>query len=123
MAKYSFEFKKKVVLKYLSGADEIPYLSKKHSIKSDSQFQKQVNEFKAACPDALRLKKKEQKILNSKNINKISLLTKNKTINTDAEHVKEPEDGLLKLQIENAFLKESRRLYLEDKAKILEIHA
>lgn len=40
MAKYSFEFKKKVVLKYLSGADEIPYLSKKHSIKSDSQFQK-----------------------------------------------------------------------------------
>lgn len=71
----------------------------------------------------MRLKKKEQKILNSKNINKISLLTKNKTINTDAEHVKEPEDGLLKLQIENAFLKESRRLYLEDKAKILEIHA
>ena len=37
-----------------------------------------------------------------------------------AEHVKELEDELLKLRIENAFLKELRRLRLEDEAKTRE---
>ena len=40
--------------------------------------------------------------------------------NTSAEHVKELEDELLKLRIENAFLKELRRLRLEDDAKMRE---
>ncbi len=35
MPKYSFEFKKKAVIEYLSGAGGIPYLSKKYSIGSD----------------------------------------------------------------------------------------
>jgi len=42
------------------------------------------------------------------------------TIDTSAEHVKELEDELLKLRIENAFLKELRRLRLEDEAKMRE---
>ena len=37
------------------------------------------------------------------------------------EYVKELEDELLKLRIENAFLKEMRRLRLEDKAKMREL--
>lgn len=37
-----------------------------------------------------------------------------------SEHVKELEDELLKLRIENAFLKELRRLRLEDDAKMRE---
>ena len=41
-------------------------------------------------------------------------------IYTSAEHVKELEDELLKLRIENAFLKELRRLRLEDEAKMRE---
>ena len=41
-------------------------------------------------------------------------------IDTSAEHVKELEDELLKLRIENAFLKELRRLRLEDEAKMRE---
>ena len=36
------------------------------------------------------------------------------------EHMKELEDELLKLRIENAFLKELRRLRLEDEAKMRE---
>ena len=45
----------------------------------------------------------------------------NKTAtDTSAEHVKELEDELLKLRIENAFLKELRRLRLEDEAKMRE---
>ncbi|WP_434784282.1 hypothetical protein [Lactobacillus iners] len=38
-------------------------------------------------------------------------------IDTSTEHVKELEDELLKLKIENAFLKELRRLRLEDRQK------
>ena len=43
-------------------------------------------------------------------------------IDTSAEHVKELEDELLKLRIENAFLKELRRLRLQDEAKMRERH-
>ena len=42
------------------------------------------------------------------------------SVDTSAEHVKELEDELLKLRIENAFLKELRRLRLEDEAKMRE---
>ena len=42
----------------------------------------------------------------------------NTEIDTRMEYVKELEDELLKLRIENAFLKEMRRLRLEDKAKM-----
>ena len=49
--------------------------------------------------------------------------TEEKTIDTSAEHVKELEDELLTLRIENAFLKELRRLRLEDEAKMRERHS
>ena len=42
------------------------------------------------------------------------------TVDTSVKHVKELEDELLKLRIENAFLKELRRLRLEDEAKMRE---
>ena len=42
------------------------------------------------------------------------------SVDTSVEHVKELEDELLKLKIENAFLKELRRLRLEDEAKMRE---
>ena len=37
-------------------------------------------------------------------------------MDTSAEHVKELEDELLKLRVENAYLKELRRLRLEEEA-------
>jgi len=37
-----------------------------------------------------------------------------------AEYIKQLEDELLRLRIENAFLKELRRLRLEDRAKMRE---
>lgn len=43
-------------------------------------------------------------------------------IDTSAGHVKELEDELLKLRIENTFFKELRRLRLEDEAKMRERH-
>ena len=46
--------------------------------------------------------------------------TEERTVDISAEHIKELEDELLKLRIENAFLKELRRLRLEDEAKMRE---
>ena len=46
--------------------------------------------------------------------------TEERIVDTGAEYVKELEDELLKLRIENAFLKELRRLRLEDEAKMRE---
>ena len=43
---------------------------------------------------------------------------RNTEIDTSVEHVKKLEDELLKLRIENAFLKEMRRLRLEGEAKM-----
>lgn len=46
--------------------------------------------------------------------------TEERIVDTSAEHVKELEDELLKLRIEDTFLKELRRLRLEDEAKMRE---
>ena len=43
-------------------------------------------------------------------------------LDTSPEHVWELEDELLKLRIENAFLKELRRLRLEDEARMRDAH-
>jgi transposase len=54
--------------------------------------------------------------------NKTNNSTNESGIDTSIEHVKELEDELLKLRIENAFLKELRRLRLEDEAKMRDLH-
>lgn len=179
MAKYSFEFKKKVVLSYLNGEGGYKYLSKTYGVpakrnieqwvhnyqtfgdkglqrsrKNDIySFEKKlsvvelylsseisyqdlalqegittpgiianwVNRFRIAGPDALRPHKKGRK----KTLDKSDNITQSKpleetSIDASAEHVRELEDELLKLRIENAFLKELRRLRLEDEAKMRE---
>lgn len=182
MAKYSFEFKKKVVLEYLDGKGGTPYLSKKYGLGSKSQlrnwvnayktfgdeglkrsrqnndysFKKKlsavelylsseisyqdlaiqeaitnpslianwVNRFRAAGPDALRPRKKgRKKTMDKPKIDNKPITQENSVIDTSAEHVKKLEDELLKLRIENAFLKELRRLRLEDKVKMRERHS
>ena len=182
MAKYSFEFKKKVVLAYLNGEGGYSYLSKKYGVpakrnieqwvhnyqtfgdkgllrsrKNDIySFEKKlfvvelylsseisyqelaiqegitnpsmianwVNRFRAAGPDALRPHKKgRKKTLDKPKIDNKPQVQDERVVDTSAEHVKELEDELLKLKIENAFLKELRRLRLEDEAKMRERHS
>ena len=179
MAKYSFEFKKKVVLEYINGEGGTQYLSTKYGLGSNSQLRKWlvaykefgdeglkrsrkkenysfekklsvvelylsseisyqdlalqegitnpsmivnwVNRFRVAGPDALRPRKKgRKKTLNTSDDNTQNKPVEESSIDTSAEHVKELEDELLKLRIENAFLKELRRLRLEDEAKMRE---
>ena len=79
---------------------------------------KWVNDFRIAGPDALRPKKKgRKKSLDSKKVSKtVTQVIDVTSIDTSAEHVKQLEDELLKLRIENAYLKELRRLRLEEEA-------
>ena len=170
MAKYSFEFKKKVVLEYINGEGGTKYLSTKYGLGSNSQLRKWLaaykefgdeglkrsrkkenysfekklsvvelylsseisyqdlalqegitNRFRVAGPDALRPRKKgRKKTLNTSGDNTQNKPVEESSVDTSAEHVKELEEELLKLRIENAFLKELRRLRLEDEAKMRE---
>ena len=179
MAKYSFEFKKKVVLAYLNGEGGYSHLSKKYGVPAQRNieqwvhnyqtfgdkgllrsrkndiysFEKKlfvvelylsseisyqdlalqegianpsiivnwVNRFRAAGPDALRPHKKgRKKTLDKSGDNHKIVPLEESSVNTSPEHVRELEDELLKLKIENAFLKELRRLRLEDEAKMRE---
>ena len=178
MAKYSYDFKKKIVLAYLNGEGGFRYLAKKYNVPEKSKvklwvdnykafgddglkrsrqkvnytFEKKlsvvelylsselsyhelaiqegitnpsmianwVNRFRAAGPDALRPQKKgRKKTVNKSDTNAETSKTQD-NIDTSAEHIKELESELLKLRIENAFLKELRRLRLEDEAKMRE---
>ncbi|WPJ90379.1 IS3 family transposase [Facklamia hominis] len=182
MAKYSFEFKKKVVLEYLDGKGGTHYLSKKYGLGSNSQLRKWINTYKAlgdkglmrsrkrtnysfekklsvvelylsseisyqelaiqegitnpsmishwvnrfrvAGPDALRPRKKgRKKKMDKSKIDIKALEVEERTVDVSAEHVKKLEDELLKLRIENAFLKGLRRLRLEDEEKMRERHS
>ena len=174
MAKYSFEFKKKIVQEYLNGCGGVEYLAKIHGIahhssvhrwvaayerfgdegllrsrqKSNYSFEyklhmvelylttevsylelalseginnpalitKWVNEFRIAGPDALKPRNKGRKKALS-TIKKTHQETQSKeSVRVDSEYVKQREEELLKLRIENAYLKELRRLRLEEEA-------
>lgn len=80
-----------------------------------------INRYRAAGPDALRpYKKGRKKTLDKPKKNPTVHPVGQTIVDTRVEHVKELEDELLKLRIENAFLKELRRLRLEDEAKTRE---
>ena len=176
MAKYSFKFKKKVVLEYINGEGGTQYLSTKYGLGSNSQLRKWlaaykefgdeglkrsrkkenysfekklsvvelyltselsyqelalregiynpsqickwVNDFQIAGPDALRPHKKGRKKTLGTSNKKLNIEQDTTTVpvDTSTEHVKELEDEILKLRIENAYLKELRRLRLEEEA-------
>ena len=54
--------------------------------------------------------------MDTKESKKVSKSNEEKPVDTSVEHIKELEDELLKLRIENAYLKELRRLRLEEEA-------
>ena len=59
--------------------------------------------------------------MNSKDIKIRTEQNETDFVDTRAEYVKQLEDELLKLRIENAFLKELRRLRLEEEAKMKDL--
>ena len=112
---YSFQFKLSVVELYLSSEVSYQELALSQGINNPSQIVKWVNDFRIAGPDALRPKKKgRKKTLGINETKSTAKINKEKNIDTSAEHIRELEDELLKLRIENAYLKELRRLRLEE---------
>lgn len=114
--KYTFEFKLHVVELYLSTEVSYQELALSQGINNSLLITKWVNDFRIAGPDALRPKKKgRKKTLDSKNKDKtVVQSTEVIQVDTSAGYVKQLEDELLKLRIENAYLKELRRLRLEE---------
>lgn len=119
---YSFDFKLHVVELYLSTEVSYQELALAEGINNPPLITKWVNDFRIAGPDALRPKKKgRKKTLGLSENKKITVSSSESTpVDTSAEHIKQLEDELLKLRIENAYLKELRRLRLEDEARLRE---
>ena len=112
---YSFQFKVHVVELYLSSKVSYQEIALSQGINNSALIAKWVNDFKIAGPDGLRPKKKgRKKILDIRESEKSSETIEERPIDTSAEHVKKLEDEVLKLRIENAYLKELRRLRLEE---------
>ena len=122
--KYSFKKKLSVVELYLSSEISYQDLAIQEGINNPSLICIWVNRFRADGPDALKSRKKGRKrnLYKPKKDIKVTK-AEERIVDTSAEHIKELEDELLKLKIENAFLKELRRLRLEDEAKRRERHS
>ena len=113
--KYSFEFKKHVVELYLTTEISYQELAIEVGINNPSIVTKWVNDYRIAGFDALRPKRKGRKPKVTKpKKDTIPLTEKEKA---DAEYLRQLEEENLRLRIENAYLKELRRLRLEDEAK------
>lgn len=106
--KYSFQFKLHVVELYLTTEVSYQELALSQGINNPSMITKWVNDYRTGGPDALRPKQKgrQPKVERPKNLEP----------NSNEEYVKQLEDELLRLRIENAYLKELRRLRLEEEA-------
>ena len=113
---YSFEFKLHVVELYLSSEVSYQELALSQGINNPALIARWVTKFRSAGPDALRPQKKgRKKSLDTKKQTKTVVQPIDEAqIDTSAEHIKQLEDELLKLRIENAYLKELRRLRLEE---------
>ena len=112
---YSFQFKLSVVELYLTSEVSYQELALSQGINNPSLVARWVNDYRIAGPDALRPKKKgRKKTLDIQEFKKPSKSDEEKPVDTSAEHIKELEDENLKLRIENAYLKELRRLRLEE---------
>ena len=53
LTKYSYEFKRKIVEKYLEGAGDYKYLAKKYQVKSNSTLHKWVNAYQTIDKEGL----------------------------------------------------------------------
>lgn len=114
---YSYEYKLGIVEMYLTSELSYMDIALAEKIKNPCIIAQWVSDFRAFGPEALRPKKKGRKAkVDTPETQKIKPIEETVPVDTSVEHVKELEDELLKLRIENAFLKELRRLRLEEEA-------
>lgn len=113
--RYSLQFKLFVVELYLTSEVSYQELAISQGINNPALVRKWVNDYRATGPDALKPKKRGRKKTVDTNETKQSAEIDSETsVDTSAEHIKALEEENLKLRIENAYLKELRRLRLEE---------
>ncbi len=110
---YTFDFKLHVVELYLTTEVSYQELALQLGLNNPPLLTKWVNDYRIAGPDALKPKPKGRPAKMPKPSDKIQK-TKVES-NTDSEELKRLQEENLKLRIENAYLKELRRLRLEGK--------
>ena len=109
---YTFDFKLHVVELYLTTEVSYRELALSVGMNNPSLIVKWVNDYRAVGPDALKPKRKGRRRNVNKSTKEITNDISAKT-DIDTEYLKQLEEENLKLRIENAYLKELRRLRLE----------
>lgn len=113
--KYSFEFKLHMVELYLTTEVSYQELALSVGINNPCLITKWVNDYRIDGPDALRPKRKGRRPKVDKP--KKKQIPQTEQEKADTEYLRQLVEENLKLRIENAYLKELRRLRLEDEAK------
>ena len=116
---YTFEFKFHVVELYLTSELSYQDVAFQVGMTNPSQVAKWVMDYRAAGPEALKPRKKGRR----KSMDKDKIIREIEESDSDEqkELLKQLQEENLKLRIENAFLKESRRLRLEEEALLNEL--
>lgn len=116
---YSFEFKLHAVELYQTSEVSYQELANTLGLNNPSLLTRWVNDFRKAGPDALKPHKKGR-VSSVKKDKKKNTIQSEKLDDKTAAYIKQLEDELLKARIENAYLKELRRLRLEEEALLKE---
>ncbi len=116
---YPFEFKLHVVELYLTSELSYQGLALKVGMTNPTQIARWVMDYRVAGPEALKPKKKGRKRMLDKE--RIICDIENGDSEDQKQLLKQLQEENLKLRIENAFLKESRRLRLEEETRLNEL--
>ena len=116
---YSFKFKLHVVELYLTSELSYQELALQVGMPNSSQITRWVLDYKAAGVDALKTKKKGRKRTMDKE--KVIREIEDGDSEEQKELLKQLQEENLRLRIENAFLKEARRLRLEEEGLLNEL--
>ena len=116
---YPFEFKLHVVELYLTSELSYQQLALQVGMTDPARITRWVLDYRAAGPEALRPKKKGRK----RTMDKEKIIREIEEGDSDEQKdlLKRLQEENLRLRIENAFLKESRRLRLEEEALLNEL--
>ena len=111
---YTFEFKLHVVELYLTSELSYQELALQVRMTNPTLIAHWVTDYRAAGPEALKPKKKGR----NRSMDKEKVIHEIEEGDSDAqkELLKQLQEENLRLRIENAFLKEARRLRLEEEA-------
>jgi len=116
---YTFEFKLRVVELYLTSEISYQKLALQVGMTNPAQITRWVQEYRVAGPEALKPKKKGRR--RSMDKDKIVREIENGDSDEQKKLLKQLQEENLHLRIENAFLKEARRLRLEEENLLNEL--